>query len=122
MAKNAWSAEGEATASVILRAHDLHFRHAPALARHARVPGLLEGYRLAIDRTARLTVELGIPAFCIACAARDAVCCFAQVARRYDEHLLLINLLLGDDGHWTAAPGAACHFCGPAGCVLAAKC
>ncbi|MCK9378167.1 MAG: hypothetical protein M0P73_18765, partial [Syntrophobacterales bacterium] len=106
---------------ILQRARDLHEKFAPALARHSTIPGLLGRYTDAIDRTSRRTVDLGVPAFCIACARRDGVCCFKGVERRYDEYLLLENMLLGDSGVWGAGSGTSCYFCGASGCSLKAK-
>ncbi len=121
MAKIDWSSKGQETPSVIERAHHLYQRHGPALTSHPRIPGLLAQYQKDIDLTARRTVSLGVPAFCIACAKRDCVCCFKGVEQRYDEYLLLTNLMLGDRGAWAAQAGATCFYCGAAGCTLAAK-
>lgn len=121
MAKVCWSAQGGEMAPVIRRAHELHRRYGRSLASDPRVAPLLEDYTQAIAQTGQLTRDLGIPAFCMACAARDGVCCFAGVERRYDEYLLLMNLLLGDPGAWDQSAGPSCYFCGPQGCLLLAK-
>jgi len=121
MAKISWSAEGEEPASVITRARGLYAKHGPALARHPLIPGLLAQYLEAIDLTSHHTRALGVPAFCIACALRDGVCCFQAVQRRYDEYLLLENLMLGDQGAWDAGTGSSCYYCGVQGCSLLAK-
>ena len=121
MSKTNWSADGEETASILRRARELLALHGQALARHPRIPGLLAAYRQAIDLTSQATISLGVPAFCIACALRDGVCCFRGVERKYDQHLLLVNLLLGDRGDWAAGVGSSCFFCGAQGCTLLAK-
>lgn len=108
-------------ASVIQRAHELHQKYGPSLSSDPRIRSLLDDYGQAIAQTGQLTRSLGIPAFCMACAARDGVCCFAGVERRYDEYLLLVNLLLGAPGAWERNAGPTCYFCGPQGCILLAK-
>jgi hypothetical protein len=121
MAKISWSAKGEETATILQRARDLHDQHGQSLARHPRIPALLDQYRQAIDLTSHHTVSLGVPSFCITCALKDGVCCFRGVERRYDEYLLLVNMLLGDQGLWDAGTGSSCFFCGAQGCSLLAK-
>ncbi len=121
MEKLSWSGEGEQAATVIGRARSLFQRHAPALARHARIPGLLGRYRQAIELTSQRTISLGVPSFCAACASQDGVCCFRGAERRYDEYLLLENLLLGETALWETCPGASCFYCGVQGCALLAK-
>lgn len=121
MAKIDWSANGEETAPILQRARNLYARHGRALARHPLIPGLLAQYMRAIDLTSQQTLSLGVPSFCIACALKDCVCCFKGVERRYDEYLLLENLMLGDEGAWDAGTGSSCFFCGAQGCSLVAK-
>jgi len=87
----------------------------------ARLAGLLRAYQEAIAQTNRLTAELGVEQLCLACAARDAVCCFAGVENRYDQYLLLINLLIKGCLPLGAELVDSCFFCGPRGCRLTAK-
>ncbi|RJX33957.1 MAG: hypothetical protein C4525_08820 [Desulfarculus sp.] len=87
----------------------------------ARLAGLLADYQEAIAQTARLTAELAVEKVCVACAARDAVCCFTGVEKRYDQYLLLLNLLLGVRLPPEAELANSCFFCGARGCRLLAK-
>jgi hypothetical protein len=121
MAKNTWSADDKGIASTLRRSQRLYLEHGQALGRHAQIPGLLDHYRQAIDQTARLTLSLGVPAFCGECARKQCLCCFEGVERQYDEYLLLINHMMGANGQREAGVEAVCHFCGPAGCCLVAK-
>lgn len=121
MAKICWSAEGAGMASMIRRARELHHEYGQGLSSDPRLRRLLDDYAQAIAQTGRLTLSLGIPALCAACAARDGVCCFTGVERRYDEYLLLVNLLLRAPDTWDGSAGPSCYFCGPQGCTLLAK-
>lgn len=121
MAKNTWSADDQGLEATLGRSRRLFLEHGPALGRHPGITALLGRYRQAIEDTARQTLALGVPAFCLACAQKQCLCCFEGVERQYDEYLLLINHLMGADGRREPGGEALCHFCGPAGCCLVAK-
>lgn len=118
---SAYARAAESTPGLIRKAQGLFALHCRHILDDRRLAGLLAAYGEAIARTARMTGELAVAGICGQCAARDAVCCFAGVERRYDQYLLLINLLLGR----VLPPGpevsGSCFFCGPRGCKLLAK-
>lgn len=105
----------------LAEAQRLQAAYGAAILGDERLRGLLSAYQEAIVQTAALTAELAVERICVACAARDAVCCFTGVEKRYDQYLLLINLLLGARLPLEAELADSCFFCGSQGCKLLAK-
>ncbi len=121
MSRSDWVRVRGGTGGLLQRARELYAQRGEPFRRHPRLPALLGDYRRAIAQTGALSARLGLPAMCTSCAARKEVCCFRGVERRYDENLLLLNLLLGVSLPGERRQEDACWFCGPRGCLLVAK-
>lgn len=107
--------------ALIQKADDLFFRHGRDIRAEAPISQALDAYAQAIAQTGNMDQDLGLPVYCAACGARDEVCCFDGVQERYDETLLLINLLLGVRIPREREIDDSCFFCSLKGCRLIAK-
>jgi len=83
---------------------------------------LLEGYETAIEETWRVMEEVGVVSICTACATRDGgSCCGRGIENRFDEVLLLINLLMGSPLPLKPWDETGCWFLGKTGCRIKAR-
>ena len=106
----------------IERALSLHDTWEASLRHDPNIFALLEKLQRDIERTKNAMVALGVVAECKHCEeVEGGSCCGVGIENRYDEILLLINLLLGVSLPTRAQCANSCYLLGKDGCTLAAR-
>jgi hypothetical protein len=106
----------------IARARHLRDAWAAELKAQGLVRNSLERLRACIEASREVMAELGVVDECRRCEeVEGGSCCGSGIENRYNEVLLLINLLLGVPLSEAAGRPRSCHFLGETGCTLRAR-
>ncbi len=106
----------------IERAHSLYSSCGRSLKQDPSIRALLHRLQRYIDDSKNTMCALGVVAECKHCEEQEGgSCCGAGIENRYDEVLLLINLLLGGSLQIQGHSGNSCSFLGEHGCTLMAR-
>ena len=106
----------------ILQAQDFYTSLNGTLTGDPAIHFLLERLQESIGATRNAMFELGVVAQCRHCEEEEGgSCCGSGIEERYDEVLLLINLLLGVSLPTEKKSENSCYFLGENGCTLLAR-
>jgi len=106
----------------IVRARDLLDARAAELRAQGPVRDSLERLRACIEASREVMAETGVVDECRRCEeVEGGSCCGSGIENRYNEVLLLINLLLGVPFRKGAERPGSCYFLGEMGCTLLAR-
>ncbi len=106
----------------IARAWELYHNYNDLLRKSPDVTGLLKTLDGAATSTRAEMENTGVVEICSRCDTNDGgSCCGAGIENKYDEWLILINLLLGVSLPNKRYDSKGCYFLGPAGCTLRAR-
>lgn len=105
----------------IERAEELYKKYRYKLLQDDEIRNLLDKLNYAIERTWEYMRKVGVTEICRQCAMETGSCCKRWVEDKYDEYLLLINLLLGVELPKERYKEDGCFFVGPNGCRLRAR-
>lgn len=101
------------------RAITLHSTRGPLLREDPTVDALIRRLNRNIETTRKTMLRLGIVAECKHCEEEEGgSCCGAGIENRYDEVLLLMNLLLGVPLPTLQQDQSSCYLLGKDGCTL----
>jgi len=106
----------------IARARDLLDVWGVELGAQVWVSDSLERLRACIEASRQLMADMGVVDECRRCEeVEGGSCCGSGIENRYNEVLLLINLLLGVSLPEGAKRPKSCYFLGEMGCTLLAR-
>jgi hypothetical protein len=106
----------------IARARDLLDAWAAELRAQGPVRDSLGQLQACIEASREVMLELGVVGECRRCEeVEGGSCCGSGIENRYNEVLLLINLLLGVSLPEGTGRPRSCHFLGETGCTLLAR-
>ena len=92
------------------------------LLRDQEISSLIDKLKDAIHASRREMVEAGVVKACRDCEEREGgSCCGAGLENRYDDSLLLVNLLMGVKLPRQRYDPSSCFFLGAQGCLLLAR-
>lgn len=105
----------------IALAYHLQANLGQALLQDKEIQGQLIQLNQNIEATWNEMVSIGVVRECRDCAVKEGSCCGTDMENKYDEVLLLINLLLGRILPSQAYDTNSCYFLGENGCLLRAR-
>ena len=106
----------------VARARDLLDAWGAELRAQGPVSHSLERLRACIQASREVMAEIGVVEECRRCEEEEGgSCCGSGIENRYNEVLLLINLLLGVPLSEGAGRPKSCYFLGETGCTLLAR-
>jgi hypothetical protein len=106
----------------IALAYQLYSNYVQDLLEDKKILAMINQLGESIDATRREMDSIGVIRECTDCAINGGgSCCGSSMERMYDETVLLINLLLGNDLPEHAYEPNSCYFLSETGCTLKAR-